>query len=393
VARYLVPAGAVVVCLGLPILLGVRRPGAVQWSVAPLLAAWAVGGALSLVTPRRGRTGIGVILSLALVASAIPGRLALQRGTASGAQLLAAVGAEIGKLVPKGELIVAETDLSAPAGTPSITAGADSAEAARGYLVVPRDSRTPGRYDDLYWHRWYSGFRWVLLSGARVRENLARADAVGPRSFYQAVEREARLMREWGRGDDGIRLYRIPDDSPWRRPLTEPEIAELRPRAEHTWFLSRLGNVYLEAGQLPLAEEIFRLATAWDPENAAAWNNLGAAFLRRGDLPAAAKAFDEGLKRAPDSFEILLNYGRACSAQGIYQRGEGYLLRAANLRPGYAPVHYELARVFLGLGKKEAAAAALRRTLALDPSTPRRAEIESVLAQLAGGTKQVGGAP
>jgi hypothetical protein len=391
--RFLVPAGAVVFCLGLPILLGVRRPGAVQWSVAPLLAAWAVGGALSLVTPRRGRAGIGVILSLVLVASAIPGRLAWQRGTASGAQVLAAVGAEIGKLVPKGELIVAETDPFAPAGTPSITAGTDSSEAIGGYLVLPRDSRTPGRYDDLYWHRWYAGFRWVLLSGARVRENLARADAVGPRTFYQAVEREGRLVREWGRGDDGIRLYRIPDDSPWRRPLTEPEIAELRPRAERTWFLSRLGNVYLEAGQLPLAEEIFRLATAWDPENAAAWNNLGAAFLRRGDLPAAAKAFDEGLKRAPDSFEILLNYGRACSAQGVYQRGEGYLLRAANLRPGYAPVHYELARVFLGLGKKQAAAAALRRTLALDPSTPQRAEIESVLARLAGGTKQVGGVP
>ena len=392
-ARLLVPAAAVVFCLGLPILLGVRRPGAVQWSVAPLLAAWAVGGALSLVTPRRGRTGIGVILSLALVASAIPGRWAWQRGAASEAQLLAAVGAEIVKLVPKGDLIVAETDPFASAEAPSTTVGADSAEAVGGYLVLPRDSRTPGRYDDLYWHRWYSGFRWVLLSGARVGENLARADAVGPRTFYQAVEREGRLVREWGRGDDGIRLYRIPDDSPWRRPLTEPEAAELRPRAERTWFLSRLGNVYLEAGQLPLAEEIFRLATAWDPKNAAAWNNLGAAFLRRGDLPAAAKAFDEGLKRAPDSFEILLNYGRACSAQGIYQRGEGYLLRAANLRPGYAPVHYELARVFLGLGKKEAAAAALRRTLALDPSTPQRAEIESVLAQLASGSKHVGGAP
>jgi Flp pilus assembly protein TadD len=391
--RLLVPAGAVVLGLGLPILLGVRRPGAVQWSVAPLLAAWAVGGALSLVSPRRGLAGIGVILALALVVSPVPGRLAWQRGIASGAQSLAAVGAEIGTFVPKGELIVAEADPFAPAGTPSTTAGADSAGATAGYLVLPRDSRTPGRYDDLYWHRWYAGFRWVLLSGACVSENLARADAVGPRSFYRAVEREGRLMREWGRGEAGMRLYRIPDASPWRRPLAESEIGALRPRAERSWFLSRLGSAYLEAGQSPLAEEIFRLATAWDPANAAAWNNLGAAFLRRGDYPAAAKAFDEGMKRAPDSFELLLNYGRACSAQGLYQRGEGYLLRAVNLRPGYAPVHYELARVLLGLGKETAAVAALRRTLALDPSTPRRAEIESVLARLAGGAKHVGGTP
>lgn len=398
--RFLVPAGAVVLCLGVPIFLGVRRPGALQWSVAPLLAAWAVGGVLSLVSPRRGLAGLGVILSLAFVVSAIPGRVAWQRGTASGALSLAAVGAEIGTFVPKGDLVIAETDPFVTAGTVSttaaaslVTAGADSSGANAGYLFLPRDSRTPGRYDDLYWHRWYAGFRWVLLSGARVSENLARVDAVGPRAFYSAVEREGRLVREWGRGDDGARLYRIPDDSPWRRPVTETEIAELRPRAERTWFLSRLGSVYLEAGQLSLAEEIFRSATVWDHENAAAWNNLGAAFLRRGDLPAAAKAFDEGLKRAPNSFELLLNYGRACSAQGVYQRGEGYLLRAASLRPDYAPVHYELARVFLGLDKKQAAAAALRRTLALDPSTPRRAEIESVLAQLAGGTKHVGGTP
>lgn len=393
VEHILVPAAAVVLCLGLPVVLGVRRPGAVQWSVAPLLAAWAVSGAWSLAPPRRGRAGIGWILALVLVVSAVPGRVAWQRGIASGAQSLAAVGAEIGSFVPKGDLVVAEADPSAPAGTLSSAAGADSSSATAGYLVLPRDSRTPGRYDDLYWHRWYAGFRWVLLSGARVRENLARADAAAPRSFYQAVEREGLLVREWGRGDSGLRLYRIPDDSPWRRPLTETEIAALRPRTERAWFLSRLGSAYLHAGQLRLAEEIFRLATAWDPENPAAWNNLGAVFLQRGDYPAAAKAFDAGLKRAPDSFELLLNYGRACSAQGVYQRGEGYLVRAVNLRPDYAPAHYELARVFLGLDKEAAAAVALRRTLELDPSTPRRPEIEAVLARLAANAKPVGGRP
>lgn len=393
VEQILVPAAAVVLCLGLPVVLGVRRPGAVQWSVAPLLAAWAVTGAWSLAPARRAWAGIGRVLALVLVVSAISGRVAWQRGIASGARSLAAVGAEIGSFVPKGDLVVAEADPSAPAGTLSSTAGADSSGATAGYLILPRDSRTPGRYDDLYWHRWYAGFRWVLLSGARVSENLARADAAAPRSFYQAVEREGRLVREWGRGDFGLRLYRLPDDSPWHRPLSEAEIATLRPRTERAWFLSRLGSAYLHAGQLRPAEEIFRLATAWDPENPAAWNNLGAVFLQRGDYPAAAKAFDEGLKRAPNSFELLLNYGRACSAQGVYQRGEGYLVRAVNLRPGYAPAHYELGRVFLGLGKEAAAAVALRRTLELDPSTPRRPEIEAVLARLAVNTRPVGGRP
>jgi hypothetical protein len=392
-AGSMVPAGALLLCLGLPVLLGVRQPGAVQWSVAPLLAAWGVCGVLSLFSFRRRLSGFAVISGLLLAASPIPGRLAWHRDAASAAPSAAAMRAEIATFVGKGDLVVAEADLSVAAGIPNAAAGTDSLGGAAGLLVLPRDSRTPGRYDDLYWHRWYSGFRWVLLSGARVSENLVRPDAVGPRAFYQAVERQGRLVREWGARESGFRLYRIPDDAPWHRPLAETEIAQLRPTPERVWFLSRLGSIYLDAGQLPLAEEVFRLATAWDPENAAAWNNLGAAFLRRDDYAAAAKAFDEGLKRAPQSFELLLNYGRACSAQGIYQRGEGYLLRAADLRPDYAPVHYELARVFIGLDKKALAVAALRRTLALDPSTPHRPEIESVLARLETPPKPRAGKP
>lgn len=386
VMGLLVPAGAVILCLGLPVLLGVARPGAVQWSVAPLLAAWAIGVPVSLAARRPRLAGVALVLGLALVISAIPARVTLHRAAAASARSIASLGDEMGVFVRKGELVVAEID-------PFTRAAGDSSSAPAGFFVLPRDSRTPGRYDDLYWRRWYCGFRWVLLSGARTSEHLARADAPGPHGFYRALEREGVLVREWGAGDTGFRLYRIPDDSPWRRPLTEAEAAGLRPTPQRIWFLSRLGSLYLEAGDAPLAEELFRLATAWDPENAGVWNNLGAAFLRRDDYPAAAKAFDEGLKRAPASFELLLNYGRACSAQGLYERGEKYLLQAVSLRPGYAPVHYELARVFLGLGKDRGAVAALRRTLELDPSTPRRAEIESVLARLEAAAKDSGGKP
>jgi hypothetical protein len=380
-ARQLfVPAGTVLLCLGLPAVLGVARPGAVQWSVAPLLSAWAIGVPVSLAAGRPRLAGLATALALALVVSVVPARLALHRGAAASARAITSLSDEMSRLVKTGELVVAEAD-------PFVPVAGDSSRAPAGFFVLPRDSRTPGRYDDLYWHRWYSGFRWVLLSGARTGANLARDDAPIPRAFYRAVEREGILTREWGEGDTGFRLYRIPDSSPWRRPLSEPEVAGLRPTPQRTWFLSSLGTLYLEAGEAPLAEELFRLATIWDPENVGAWNNLGAAFLRRSDYPAAAKAFDEGLKRAPGSFELLLNYGRTCSGQGLYERGEQSLLKAADLRPNYAPVHYELARVFLGLGKDAAAMAALRRTLELDPTNRRRAEIESLLAQIEEATK------
>jgi hypothetical protein len=131
--RCLVPAGGVLLCLGLPVLLGVRQPGAVQWSVVPLLAAWGVGGVVSLFSPRRGLAGIGVVVGLALVVTPIPRRLAWHRGAASEVQSLAAVRAEIGTFVGKGELVVAEADPSVPAATASTAAATDSSGASIGF--------------------------------------------------------------------------------------------------------------------------------------------------------------------------------------------------------------------------------------------------------------------
>jgi len=115
------------------------------------------------------------------------------------------------------------------------------------------------------------------------------------------------------------------------------------------------------------------------------YNNLGSVYLRLGDVPEAGRTFEAGLQRDPDSFELTLNLGIACSAQGLFERGEKVLRQATTLRPEHAPAHYELGRVFLAQGKDDLARMALERTLALDPAYPRRAEIESVLKRLAEG--------
>ena len=67
---------------------------------------------------------------------------------------------------------------------------------------------------------------------------------------------------------------------------------------------------------------------------------------------------------------------------GLYARGEAVLRQAADLRPQYAPVHYELGRVFLAQGKNELARLAFDRYLTLDPNSEQRSAVEAALLQL-----------
>jgi len=380
--RLLAGAGVWALLVLLPAATGVRRPGSVQWAAAPWLLAWGMGAAFAWgrSTGRGRRAGIAaapaLLLAVAVIAGALPSRLALQRRGEEAVALLDAVRADLRARLGPGALCVSE----AP-----VAPGEEDALARRVFLL-PRDSRHPERYDFAYWPRWFAGFRWVLLSSARVRENLGRPSAAAPRHFYAAVQSDGTLEREWGSGSgEGYRLYRIRDDAGWAQPLTHEELEEVRGGPELTWFLAQLGDRYVQAEALRTAETLFQAGLRWDPEAAGMYNNLGSVYLRLGDVPEAGRTFEAGLQRDPDSFELTLNLGIACSAQGLFERGEKVLRQATTLRPEHAPAHYELGRVFLAQGKDDLARMALERTLALDPAYPRRAEIESVLKRLAEG--------
>jgi tetratricopeptide (TPR) repeat protein len=369
----LVGIGLWLLAVLVPLLTGVRRPGALQWSVAPWLLAWGTAGARSL-PPFRSRSSVGwaVVVGVLLV-GVVPARWSLEHQAERTERVAFRLRAELPALLGSTDLCVSEFAWNA----------AEGDTLARRLLVLPKDSRAPARYDFAYWSRWYPGFRWVLLSGARVGENLGRQDADAARRFYAAVTRDGVLEREWGERDEGYRLYRIRDGSEWRRPFREAELGAFRGRKEMSWYLTQLGDRYLAVGDARAVEALSRVGLVWDPDSPALYSNLGVACLRLEDPAEAAKAFDAGLRLSPRSFELLWNLALACVQADLYPRAEMVLRRAVELRPEFAPAHYELGRVFLAQNKPGLARLAFERFLELDPSSAERGTVEEVLRHLA----------
>ena len=67
-----------------------------------------------------------------------------------------------------------------------------------------------------------------------------------------------------------------------------------------TNILEALGAAYVAHDRIPDAIRVFREATERDPEDAAAFSNLGNALLQQGDKTDAAKAFREAVRLLPE---------------------------------------------------------------------------------------------
>ncbi len=363
----LLSAGIWILLVLLPVLSGLRTPGSTQYASAVVLAAWA-GASLGQIMPGRVPAWLLLVAGLSVLALLVPERARFERAAREGISIREELLRDLESLIGNGELWLSDSAL------PARGVGGESFSRSRLMFVLPRDSRQPGRYDYAYWARWYPGFRWVLLSSARVRENLSRSGAELPRAFYRSLEGSADLVQTWGSGErEGFRLYEIRGDTGWTRPLTEDELAGLRaPGGSMSWFLGNLGASYMEAGNPAAAAVLFRQAIEWDPTAVSLHNNLGAAYLHEGEFEMAASAFEDGLRIAPESVELLYNFALACMKQGLHDRAERLLRRVVVLRPDYGPAHYELARIFETRGRRGLAVAALRRFLELDPGTPRR---------------------
>jgi Flp pilus assembly protein TadD len=65
-------------------------------------------------------------------------------------------------------------------------------------------------------------------------------------------------------------------------------------------FRSGLGHVLVEGGRTDEGITHLKAAVAIDPGLAAAWNNLGLAYARQGDLEAAAQSLTTSLALDPD---------------------------------------------------------------------------------------------
>lgn len=357
----------------LPALGGASASGALQLASGPFTAALAISGAAwwieSLPWPRIPRRMLLVSVAAGLAALLLPNRVHLEAAVRASESRLTIVRAQLSQWIAKDDLWLSDRPLSAGAPLPGIG------------FVLPRDSRDPDRFDFAYWPRWYSEFRYVFVSAAQIRANLARDGAVLPRDLYRALEHEGTLVQEWGGGNDGYRLYRLPNTGRWATPLRDHEFVALAGGSEVTGFLSQLGGRLADAHRHAGAAAVLRAGLHVNPESSALRNNLGLVYLDSGEAREAAALFDSALRNDPRSAELNYNAARAYFALNATARAEQCLRLALTVRPDWAPLHYELARIFVSTEKPELARRALERYASL--SGKGAADIERELLQIA----------
>ncbi|PTY00116.1 tetratricopeptide repeat protein [Opitutus sp. ER46] len=223
---------------------------------------------------------------------------------------------------------------------------------------------------------------------------LAAANAA-PESVRAALQDTSRLVRleaAWALARD------LPADAPARADLD----AYLRFNADQPLGQVQLGQARAARGETAAAEACFRQAIAWDPNSPGIRETLALFLNEQGDAAGAAAEFWRAAQLAPSNahlaFEAALtfaasnrlpdaelalreavrrdamlhrawyNLGLLLAQTGRAAEGITALERAEHAAPDVADYPYARATILWGQGQPEAARAAARRALAIDPA-------------------------
>lgn len=80
-----------------------------------------------------------------------------------------------------------------------------------------------------------------------------------------------------------------------------------------------LGTAYLREGDAPAALGALQAAVRKDPRNWEGWDRLALAYWAQDDFAQSEKAFSKAIKLVPDKAEVRNNYGLMLMAQGRNQ--------------------------------------------------------------------------
>jgi tetratricopeptide (TPR) repeat protein len=104
------------------------------------------------------------------------------------------------------------------------------------------------------------------------------------------------------------------------------------PGAKHDApFLYHLGLVSQHLNLYQESIQYYEQSIQLNPNNHAAWNNLGIVHIYEGNLTCAEKVFREGLKKFPDQCNLMLNLARCYDEQGESELSIEYYSKVAAL--------------------------------------------------------------
>lgn len=142
------------------------------------------------------------------------------------------------------------------------------------------------------------------------------------------------------------------------------ELAPLNPALQ-----ADLGALYLRIGDLAGALEHYQRATELSPREPRYWVLLATfsveheVYLEEAGLPAALEAYS----LAPEDTAVLVLLGRAYFLLGDQINAADYYLNALAINPDYAPAHLHIGLLYLALDNRTAARLEFQLAIQLDP--------------------------
>ena len=174
----------------------------------------------------------------------------------------------------------------------------------------------------------------VLPGGLRITmDNSGRGDAAA--LFQQALDAQ--------RAGDYVRARDL-----YLRVITiTPNNAEA---------YNNLGAVYRALGDLVAAEASYRRAVTADPRYAGAWSNLGAVLGLLGRRQEAIQALQRAVQLEPANLGAKVNLAIQYRQSGLLKEACDLLQETLRINPSMAQAHYALAQVLEAQGERAAAA-------------------------------------
>ena len=133
----------------------------------------------------------------------------------------------------------------------------------------------------------------------------------------------------------------------------------------------QLGVAYVRKGDYRAALESFRRALTLQPERPETFNNLGRVYFDTGDLETALRVFQEAARLDPGYATAHRNLGGTYAEMGRLAEAASAYRESLRLEPGDADLHRYLAQVCERLGDSECAETHRRRAEALDAAADR----------------------
>ena len=149
--------------------------------------------------------------------------------------------------------------------------------------------------------------------------------------------------------------------------LTSKVISDTQARA---LYFNNLGVEALVAHDYEGAIAYFKNALFLDPENAIAWNNVGAAFNRVGDRSLAQYSYRTAFELDGNSATAIANLAKFYHVQGDTRRARAYELAIERFNAMNPYYHYAQGHVAYGEGDLALARKAFERALALKEEEP-----------------------